>query len=52
MRKRRTGFIKQEEMLYNARTERNYKNYEAELNVTDEETESLKRNVLATGSFR
>lgn len=30
---------------------KNYRNYEAELNVIDEETKSLKRKVLATDTF-
>lgn len=51
MRKHKTRFVKQEAMLCNVRAKRNYRNYEAELNVIDEETESLKRKVLATGSF-
>ena len=37
--RKHTRFIKQEDMLYNVRVKRNYRNYEAELNVTDGETE-------------
>lgn len=51
MRKHKTRFVKQEVMLCNVGAKRNYRNYEAELNVIDEETESLKRKVLAAGSF-
>lgn len=49
IRKHIPRFIKQEEMLYNLKAKRNY--HETELNVIDKETESLERNIPATGSF-
>lgn len=45
IRKHIIRFIKPEEILYNVRAKKNYRNYEAEINVIDEETKSLKRNI-------